>query len=250
MIRVQRGPRPKGFSRRAKSWASGYKAESQRIPSLTVIQFWSRMRPRMGRDADALYQAFHGKCAFCESHMAHVSAPHIEHYRPKKKFPELAFEWENWLLSCGRCNDIKWAHFPDCNGQPCLIDPTNEDPYHHIEFVGYVPLALTQRGAETIRLVGLDRTPLEEERSRWLTYINILLLLCQTDELRAEARELLIWTMQADAPYASMTRCYLRQKAPRLANPAQPHPSINPHDPLVRIQQLVQTYAPMLQDME
>lgn len=250
MIRVQRGPQPEGFSNRTRTWADSFQDALKHNPELTITKFWSRIRPQVRHDAEALYQAFHGKCAFCESLMAHVSPPHIEHYRPKQRFPELAFEWNNWLLSCGRCNDTKWTHFPDCEEQPCLIDPVNEDPSAHLEFSGYIPAPKTRRGAETIKMIGLDRSPLEEERSRWLWHINILLCLCTVPEFHTEARALLIWAMQNDAPYAAMTRCYLREKAPRLANPAQPHPPIRPHDPIGRIQWLIDENISKLQSLE
>ncbi len=250
MIHVQRGPSPKGFSHRAKRWVNRYQVEHKSNPRLTVTQFWSKIRAQIRSDARILYEMFHGKCAFCESFMEHVSHAHIEHYRPKAKFSYLAFAWDNWLLSCGRCNDTKWTHFPDCNGIPCLIDPASEDPELHIEFSGYVPAPLTQRGEQTIKLIGLERSPLEEERSRWLTHLNALLLLCCTKEYRAEARELLIWAMQDEAPYAAMARCYLRHKAPRLANRTQPHPRVSPQDPIRRIQRLVDQYVSVLQDLE
>lgn len=250
MIRVQRGPQPESFTERARTWMNRFQEELKRNPELAVTQFWSRIRPQLRQDAEVLYRTAHGKCAFCESVMAHVSAPHIEHYRPKQKFPDLVFAWNNWLLSCGRCNDTKWAHFPDCGGQPCLIDPASEDPALHIEFCGYIPVSKTRRGEITIKLIGLDRSPLEEERSRWLTGINVLLLLCLSPEFRAEAREMLIWTMQDDAPYAAMTRCYLRQKAPRLANLVRLHPHVSPQDPIGRIQRLTDDYAARLEVLE
>ena len=249
MIHVERGPKPKGFDGRASRWAARFRDEQRLEAQLTISKFWARIRSEVRQDAEVLYSAFNGKCAFCESLMAHVSAPHIEHYRPKSQFPDLAFDWENWLLSCGRCNDSKWAHFPECDGEPCLINPTTEDPAEHVEFLDFIALARTQRGQETIKLVGLNRSPLEDERSRWLTYINVLLLLWVASESLAEARELLIWSMQNDAPYAAMTRCYLREKAPRLAHPSPPHPHVDPKDPIGRMKRLMDEYASLLQNM-
>src|SRR5574341_1174763 len=165
MIKVNRGPAPKRFTGRAQRYLSQFRKESKSNPRLTVSTFWNKIRPRIRQDAAYLFIAFHGKCAFCESRMAHVATPHIEHYRPKQGFPALVFDWNNWLLSCGRCNETKWLHFPDCLGQPCLIDPVNEDPEAHIEFVGYTPVPKTMRGSETIKIIGLDRVLLEEERS-------------------------------------------------------------------------------------
>lgn len=245
MIRVNRGPQPPNFDQRRIQWLSSFNRAHAQDPEMTISKFWTKIRPNISEEARYLFRAFHDKCAFCESYLGHTESPHIEHYRPKSKYPELTFEWENWLSSCGRCNDKKWAHFPLCDDIPCLIDPTTEDPEQHIEFVGYTPIYKTEQGAETIRLIGLDRSPLEEERSRWLTYINTLLLHCisSQQEIKKEARELLIWAMQDDAPYANMTRCYLRQKAPRLAAPATPHSYISVSNPMQHIQQLVNEWT-------
>lgn len=247
MIRVRRGEPPVGFAERSQGWRERFDADRVENPQLRISVFWTRVRPQMTREAAQLYNDFHGKCAYCESKIGHVSPAHIEHYRPKARFPERVFSWENWLLSCGRCNDKKWAHFPGCGQQPCLIDPTEEEPSQHIEFEGYTCLALSQRGEETIRLVGLDRSPLEEERSIWLSYLNALLIVClRVPDLAAEARGLLIWAMQNDAPYSAMTRCYLAKKTPRLANPAQPHPEIQLQNAITRMQELVNEVPALL----
>lgn len=245
MIKVNRGPQPPNFEQHKNQWLASFTTAQTKDPDVTISKFWAKVRRGISEEAQYLFRAFNHKCAFCESYLGHTASPHIEHYRPKSKFPELTFEWENWLLSCGRCNDKKWSHFPLCNDTPCLIDPAKEDPELHLEFAGYTPVPKTERGAETIQLIGLDRTPLEEERSRWLTYINTLLLHCVSSEpeIKKEARELLVWAMQDDAPYANMTRCYLRQKTPRLAAPSAPHPHVSFSNPMQHIQQLVDEWA-------
>ena len=119
----------------------------------------------------------------------------------------------------------------------------------HLDFSGARILGRTQRGEETIKLVGLDRSPLEDERALWLMNIASLLLLCCVPEASAEARELLIWAIQADAPYAAMTRCYLRQKTPRLADPQIPHAPVTLHDPQERIVALVEQHVGELYEL-
>jgi uncharacterized protein (TIGR02646 family) len=249
MIRVQRGPEPDGFALRAAAWRGRFDEACQQNPNLTASQFWSRVRGEIRADAQVLYEAFHEKCAYCEAKAGHVAALQIEHYRPQKKFPDRAFDWHNWLVSCGRCNQKKWAHFPDCDGQPCLLDPAAEDPSRHLDFSRAYALAKTRRGAETVELVGLNRSPLEDERALWLMTINALLLLLQSPEASAEARKLLIWAMQADAPYAAMTRCYLQKLAPQFANPAKPHAAVALRDPRERIASLVEQFVDQLQGL-
>ncbi len=249
MIRVARGPQPHGFADRARDWAERFAAVRAQHPALTMSGFWSRIRRAIRPDAELLFEAFHGKCAFCESNMSHVSWAHVEHYRPMTQFPELAFTWENWLLSGQQCNHKKSTHFPDCSGHPCLIDPASEDPTAHIEFSGYIAVATTERGGETIRLVALGRSALEEERSRWQMRLNFLLLLMLVPQTASQARTLLIWAMQNEAPYAAMTRCYLRTKAPLLAGPQYPHSPLRMSDALAHIERLVNDNADSLREM-
>jgi len=250
MIHVDRGPEPSGFAERAADWRRRFEEARRQNPGLSAARFWSRVRAQIQADARSLYRVFHGKCAFCEAKMSHVSSPHVEHYRPKSQFPNQMFDWQNWLLSCGRCNDNKWAHFPDCDGQPCLLDPTAEDPSEHLDFLNARVLGKTRRGEETIQLVGLNRSPLEEDRAQWLIMtINTLLLLFRVPETSAEARQLLIWAMQPDAPYAAMTRCYLRRVVPRLANPETPHAPVTLRDPQARIADIVEQHADQLWEL-
>ncbi len=247
MIHVDRGPEPDGFASRADDWRERFKKARQQTPDLTASQFWSRVRSEIRADAQVLYEAFHGKCAYCEAKMAHVSSPQIEHYRPQKKFPDRTFDWNNWFLSCGHCNQKKWVHFPDCDGQPCLIDPTAEDPSEHLDFLDAYVLAKTNRGEETVDLVDLNRSPLEDERALWLMTINNLLLLyLLVPEISAEARKLLIWAMQADAPYSAMTHGYLHKWVPCLANPETPHATITLQDPQERIASLKKQFKSQL----
>lgn len=249
MIPVIRGAKPKGLNQDATTWLNEFSQENQPI---TAAQFWSKVSKRqsMKHYARQLHQAFQHKCAFCESKPASTSALQVEHYRPKgnKQFEMLMFDWENWLSSCGCCNSNKWKHFPDCNGQACLINPCNENPKKHIEFLGENALSKTQRGKKTIKLIGLERSPLKEERAKWLLQINSLLLLCLTPA-RSTARQLLIWAMQPDAPYSAMTYCYLSEKTPKLANPKVPHSIMNFDDPFKRIAQLIENNKKYLIDL-
>ncbi len=55
--------------------------------------------------------------------------------------------------------------------------------------------------------------------------------------------------MQSDAPYTAMTRAYLKNKTPKLANPETPHPFIKVEEPLKRINELVRKYQSQLQEV-
>ncbi len=50
--------------------------------------------------------------------------PTIDHFKPKSKFPELAFEWTNLFIACDSCQAIKGNKFPN-------IEPLKPDSCHY-----------------------------------------------------------------------------------------------------------------------
>ncbi len=254
MIRINRGDAPAGFADRAATWRARFAEYRQRKPDITASAVWNSVRGDIHADAEILAQRFHHKCAYCEARPGHVSHPHVEHFRPKglTRFEGNMFDWGNWLLSCGICNEEKWKHFPEEDGQPLLLNPAEEEPFRHLCFLGPHLRGTTKRGKKTVELVELDRQPLRDEREMWLNLVNSLLLLWVESEdegVRHECREHLIWTMQDEAPFAAMTRTYLGRKCARLANPAMPHQRLEERDRLHRIRELVEDRAAMLRDL-
>lgn len=56
------------------------------------------------------------RCAYCEDSMA----DEVEHIAPKDLYPELCFQWTNYLYACGPCNgpkNNKFAIFRQDNGE-------------------------------------------------------------------------------------------------------------------------------------
>ena len=245
MIRVNRGDAPPGFADRAARWGARLAEYRREQAGITASAVWGKVRRDIDADAEALAQRFHRKCAYCEARPGHVSRAHIEHFRPKgiARFEARMFDWDNWLLSCGICNEEKWKHFPEEDGEPMLLNPTEEAPSVHLCFVGPRLRGITKRGRKTVELVELDRQPLLDERELWLDLVNSLLLLwveSQNERVRRECREHLIWTLQDDAPFAGMTRTYLGEKCPKIANPATPHQRLEEGDRFERIRGLVE----------
>lgn len=245
MIRVERGLEPPGFSADAPKWAQEFQDEKDN--GITASQFWSRVRKRvaMREYAQQLYGRFHYKCSFCE---ARPRSLQIEHYRPKSssQFEHLMFVWENWLGACPECNRNKSTRFPDCDGDPCLIDPSSEDPGEHVCFLREQILGNTERGEKTIEQIGLDRSPNTDDRTTWLLLIDSAMLLCLVPEAKGSAITFLIWAMQRDAPYSAMTLSYLEEKMPQVASPVTPHPRIEFDEPAKQIAQLVEAHSSRL----
>lgn len=113
----------------------------------------------------------HSKCMYCESKIAHVSFPHVEHIAPKTAYPERTFEWENLGLACQACNTAKGGQY-DTQTPP--VDPYSDDPSDHFYAFGEEMRARpgSERGLITLQLVGLNRADLLEARSRRLSTIQ------------------------------------------------------------------------------
>lgn len=143
-------------------------------------------------------EVFGRRCAYCEGRFRGQSFVRGEHWRPKGGLKEatdgvahpgywwLAYEWSNLLPSCERCNQVKATQFPiaaervfepredetvsvlDQREQPLLLHPLRgEDPAEHLgfdEFGGIYGVDESRLGAETIRVLGLDREDLDDER--------------------------------------------------------------------------------------
>lgn len=109
---------------------------------------------------DALIAENHGKCAYCEAYVRHVSHGDIEHISPKSKDPEKTFDWNNLTLACERCNLKK-------SNAEGVIDPHVDDPDAHLLFVAAVVRGRTTKGMQSIkptRGLDLNRTELVERR--------------------------------------------------------------------------------------
>ena len=162
----------------------------------------------------ALVKLFHGKCAYCESHIVHIDYGHIEHYRPKSGLhgrPDLCFEWKNLLLACGICNgaEFKSDHFPGpAEGGP-IINPCEDDPAVHFEFrfdekLGLASVyGITRRGQTTEVLLGLNRTELRRFRSQQVKKLVVLHRLATSDP---QAKQLMDEATKPTSDYSAFAQ--------------------------------------------
>ncbi len=142
---------------------------------------------------EALQKANFDKCMYCESKISHVYYGDVEHIKPKSKFPELEFEWENHGFICARCNGIKKDKFFEDSQ---FIDPYIEDPEEHILAIGV--LIKHKRGSEkgefTINEIELNRNELVERRKEKIDALEKAINSCfrtRNESLRNNALETL-----------------------------------------------------------
>lgn len=213
MIRVVRTAEPSYLAKRRTKWLAELR-EARRLGDKVRFR---KLQGRYGHKEikNALSAMFSTRCAFCESAIEVVAAPHIEHFRPKQRYVSLTYAWNNLLLSCPKCNDggHKGIKFPKLAQSGPLIDPSLEDPSVHLEFV-YDPsmkLAtvkpLSKRGQTTVNIFGLNQRPaLLRARSELL---RNLLALKEFDGINPEVTAILAEARSGGSAYLAWIRKYI-----------------------------------------
>ena len=158
MRKLSKGPKPQILVDNAEQWkkdlldavASGDKKE---IANKTKRYGHKDIK-------DALVAENHGKCAYCEAYVRHVSHGDIEHISPKSKDRERTFDWNNLTLACERCNQKK-------SNAEGIVDPHVDAPEDHLFFVASFVRGRTVKGMRSIkpaRGLDLNRIELVEHR--------------------------------------------------------------------------------------
>lgn len=188
---------------------------------------------------EALKTAQHEKCCYCETKFGATSYGAVEHFRPKGEMRQkkgagrllpgyywLAFNWENLLVICEKCNTNKGSLFPledpDARARshhddlsretPLLVDPGSEDPRKHIRFRGAAVEPITRKGRETISVTGLRRSELEEKRKERLDMVEALATIPTIGGEKSgaeKAGEIIERWKSEKAEFSSMTRAFL-----------------------------------------
>ena len=154
---------------------------------------------------DKLASLYKNKCVYCEEKITRVNAQNlsskeeishtVEHYRPKSKYPWLAFSWDNLLWCCVQCNKNKDNNFEIINKpiiystnfksrihcstklynrveKPKMIHPELEDITDKLVFDTNGNInSEDDRVKYTITTCGLDRNYLNGERKEILDEI-------------------------------------------------------------------------------
>ena len=126
----------------------------------------------------ALKESSFNKCMYCESKVTHIDYGDVEHIKPKSKYPELEFYWDNLGYSCTRCN----RQFKNDNYDESLpfINPYENNPSDFIIANG--SLLFSKQGNEngdlTITGLGLNRPELIEKRQERINEVDKAIKAC------------------------------------------------------------------------
>lgn len=106
MIPIQMAPEPEDFEAEVRQPGRAFLAS---IPAGGKVDF--RGREYWRRAGADLYRAYSAICAYtCHHVAADTGWRTVEHFRPKKVEPALAYEWFNFRFVCGRLNGAKGEH--------------------------------------------------------------------------------------------------------------------------------------------
>lgn len=112
---------------------------------------------------DRMYQ---GLCCYCEAVIGVVSFGHIEHRRPKRRYPNSCFDWGNLHLACEKCNKAKGNKY-DKSAE--ILDAVKDVPIsEHLTYDIEWRSPLTPRGETTEQHAGLNRERLRNARLKVL----------------------------------------------------------------------------------
>jgi uncharacterized protein (TIGR02646 family) len=199
---------------------------------------------------EALIQAQHKKCCFCERLVGDDGD--VEHFRPKSAYSQtkrgkltrpgyywLAYDWNNLYLSCSSCNQRQKRNlFPlkdpktraQINNNDILqedslfVNPGKEEPSRHIGFRGEMPYPVTGsiKGKPTIESLKLDRSILNEARHNHLKLMKRLYDVVELakqqlenrklQDLADKAEETLQDAISDQAEFAAATRAALKDQ--------------------------------------
>jgi hypothetical protein len=126
MIHVNLKPEPAEFDEKVRRPGRRFLTQ---VPNPTRNQwnhhrYWALCLPK-------LHEAYGGICSYCCHWISDDTGwKNVEHFKPKSRFPNLAYEWNNYRLVCGVLNNRK--------GIKAILDPFKiEDGWFIIDFATF-----------------------------------------------------------------------------------------------------------------
>ena len=131
---IDRGPEPDGVAGYGRQFGQGWVDYFRhQIGGRPTDSYWREFRTALGSRSGGL-------CWYCErrcepaSEMGGKSAT-VDHFRPLCRFPELAYEWSNWIFSCYRCNsENKQDKWPASGYVDPSADDEREQPERYFDY--------------------------------------------------------------------------------------------------------------------
>ena len=209
MIKLNKQPEPEVLTRNKVNWTKellGFIDKGEKIPENIKNRYnHQEIKSVLRKETNG------GKCMYCESPIAVVAPEHIEHYKPKKDFPELTYDWDNLGLSCPYCNINKGNVF-DKNCP--YINPYIDIPDEHFIFSSTMIFHKpgNKRAQLTELQLDLNRPELIEARKTRIDMIRNLIDLYVLEDnptLKAILKNNIDKEIANDTPYSMYTKAII-----------------------------------------
>lgn len=158
MHNIKRTKEPESLNNNKVRWTNDLLEEIDRVGSFTNVSDSIKRKYRQDDVIDSLQKMNGGEssyCYYCEIKIGKEGYGHVEHFKPKSKFPRLFCEWDNLLWTCKRCNTKKGQKWDDNNPiiNPCddNMDVTEQFIYFTHQLIGK-----TEIGKNTVRELHLN----------------------------------------------------------------------------------------------
>lgn len=97
MLPYNRPEEPQCLADNALAWTTAFVARRSKDPKASFS--WNN-QDCYAIVRETLFEPTGNRCAFCDGMTGSVSRQTVEHFKPKKTFPELAFTWSNLFPCC------------------------------------------------------------------------------------------------------------------------------------------------------
>ena len=217
---VDRGPEPGGVAGYAGRFTQGWiDYFENRVGWRPEDFYWREFRQTLGSRSKNI-------CWYCER-QCYVNAesgdrsPTVDHFRPLRRFPVLAYDWSNWIFSCRRCNvENKEDRWPETG----YVDPcaavVAERPEHYLDYDAVTGEIIPKDGlagddrlkaVRTINDLGLNKLDVRSNRFyHTRRFIRDLLALPVEDR-----QDFITFFTEQPVEYAGVTRMVV-ERAPEL----------------------------------
>lgn len=164
MIKISKGKAPSVLETNAAAWTKVIAEKLSKGEQPTKAEKGRYGHPEIKA---ALVAETHGKCAYCEGKLRHITYGDIEHVTPKSAAVSKWFDWANLTLACDVCNTLKSDYIGD---HDTFIDPYSVNPEDQFWQLGATihPRPGCDAAKKTEILLKLNRPELVERRNERL----------------------------------------------------------------------------------
>lgn len=177
MIKLERKPKPQILIDNEQAWTSNLLGAASKYGSYSKIPKNEKekllVHYRHEQIKSVLFDSSLDKCAFCETKPSESGNIEVEHFNPKSRYPDSAFDWDNFLPACRKCNGSKDDH--DSRDEP-IVNPYDLDPE---DIFSYKDIRITakeneykQMGDMTISVCSLNSVRLMKPRADILVSLH------------------------------------------------------------------------------